>query len=488
MKKLYTTAIAVCISAVLTAQINLRQDKNIIVSNKNLQSQNPVAPSPAVYSNVNLEKSECISKAATELMQKQIDENIKMLQQKNPGACQKTSMVHPLFIWPTQAKPGFTDYGYYTVHNLVDHNPVTNGNLLDYNCGNRTYDWSTGNHAGTDIILWPYAWRRMDEQVMAVVAAAPGVIVNKVDGNFDRNCANNGVGTWNAIHLMHADGSISWYLHFKSGSLTSKIVGDSVIAGEYLGTAGSSGSSDWPHLHFQVFDDTGNLIDPFDGTCNSYNAGDTWWQAQQPYNVPSVNRICTKSTLLDYYNCPNPEITFEKDTFNIGDSLCLWIYTRDLELNSTAQINIYNPAMQNLINWGFTVPWATAPTSYVRWYYIVDPWWTQGWWTFEVVYGGNTYQHQFYMTHSATGINEENTPGEFSVVPNPVSSEVAVRSLEKINEIKITDAVGKIFYQDKIQIPTNMYKLQTAGIPNGIYFIYIMSGKSGSTKKLVISH
>ena len=38
--------------------------------------------------------------------------------------------------------------------------------------------------------------------------------------------------------FMHADGSIAWYGHMKSGSLTEKQ--DTVAQGEYLGIIGSS--------------------------------------------------------------------------------------------------------------------------------------------------------------------------------------------------------------------------------------------------------
>ena len=92
--------------------------------------------------------------------------NIALLKQAGKINLQTASVPQPDFIWPVQAKAGFTDYGYYTVNFLVDHNASFNNNLLDYNCGNRTYDWGSGNHKGTDIILWPYAWRRMDGGVM----------------------------------------------------------------------------------------------------------------------------------------------------------------------------------------------------------------------------------------------------------------------------------------------------------------------------------
>ena len=87
-----------------------------------------------------------------------------------------------------------------------------------------------------------------------IVAAAPGTIVSKTDGNFDRNCAI-GSGQWNAVYVRHADNSVAWYGHMKSGSLTTKAVGETVVTGEYLGIVGSSGSSTGPHLHFEILRD-----------------------------------------------------------------------------------------------------------------------------------------------------------------------------------------------------------------------------------------
>lgn len=485
MRKILLSIISVFISLYCFSQNNYRKDETILVPTENYFSLNPLAPSSAYLSNAIFDKTECISNDEIEFVQKQIEENIAALKMKNPNVLKKTSTVHPLFIWPVQAKAGFADYGYFTVQNLFDHNNTYN-NLLDYNCGNRTYDWSTGNHAGTDIILWPYAWRRMDEQVMEVIAAAPGVIVNKVDGNYDRSCINNGGGTWNSIYVQHSDGSVAWYLHFKNGSLTTKSIGDSVSLGEYLGTAGSSGSSSWPHLHFQVMDNNGALIDPWDGTCNSINAGDTWWQNQIPYDVPSVNRICTKNSEVDYYVCPNPEITFERDTFNIGDSLWLWLYTRDLQLNSNMQLNIYNPSNQNVITFPFTVPWVTNPTSYVRWYYVVDSWWTQGWWKFEVVYNGITYEHMFYMSHSITGYSNNESKSLFSISPNPAIDEIRLTSLSESVSLNVVDAIGKSVYTASLS--NGNYKINTSNWSNGVYLFQLKSDKSSTNQKIIIQH
>ncbi len=460
-----------------------------------LQTSQAKKPSKGLLSEVHLDQGNCLSETEQKEIQKKIDKNVEMLKHKNPGLFNRSSGInipHPYFEWPTRAKAGFTGYGYYTVNFLVDHNAGYPNQLLDYDCGSRTYDWNTGNHAGTDIILWPYAWRRMDEQVMEVIAAAPGIIVNKVDGNFDRNCSNNGSGTFNQINVRHADGSTAWYLHFKSGSLTAKSVGDSVVTGEYLGTAGSSGSSNWPHLHFQVMDSTNALIDPWQGSCNNMNP-DSWWLSQQPYNVPSINQICTKKTSVDYYICPTPEITAEADTFNIGDTLWLWIYTRDLVLNSNMQINIYNPSGANVLNFPFTVPWATTATTYIRWYYPVDAWFVQGNWTFEVVYGGNTYQHNFYMTQSVSGIIDVGSIADFNVSPNPSDGNIKVTfSNQNISNatIEIKNMLGDLVYKEDeiIKSGNNDILINDLKLDNGVYFLQLKLDNKTATKKIVIQN
>jgi hypothetical protein len=51
----------------------------------------------------------------------------------------------------------------------------------------------------------------MEDNVMEIIAAAPGVIVDKRDGNFDKNCDNDGNPLWNGIIVEHSDGSQAYY-------------------------------------------------------------------------------------------------------------------------------------------------------------------------------------------------------------------------------------------------------------------------------------
>ena len=99
------------------------------------------------------------------------------------------------------------------------------------------------------------------------MAAAPGILLQKDDGWFDRSCSLN-IQQWNAAYLQHADGSVTWYGHLKASSLTTKHPGEWSQAGEFLGVMGSSGDATGPHLHFEVHAIDGSLIDPFAGACN----------------------------------------------------------------------------------------------------------------------------------------------------------------------------------------------------------------------------
>lgn len=178
--------------------------------------------------------------------------------------------------WPLQAAPTLIDYGYHGVSNFVDLDSAFPNQLRDYNCGTRSYDLASGsNHQGIDYFLWPFMWKKMDENAVAIVAAAEDVIVLKQDGQFDRNCSFGG-GAWKAVYVERGDGSIAWYGNMKSNSLTPRSVGERVGAGEYVGLVGSSGNSTGPHLHFELHDASGQLIDPCAGPCNPTTTT-SWW-------------------------------------------------------------------------------------------------------------------------------------------------------------------------------------------------------------------
>ena len=202
-------------------------------------------------------------------------------------ANRNTPESHVAFGWPMRASSAYDDVpNYYVTSNYVDHNSATNPNddrdpavIDEYNCGNRTYD----SHRGTDISIWPFWWRMMDNNYVYAVAAAPGIVAYVEDNNAnENNCACAVGANNNEVWVMHADSSITEYKHIRTNSVP--VLEDQVVEqGQILAIIGSSGCSSNPHLHFQVFDKNDNLIDPYAGTCNVLNGSHSWWQTQKPY-------------------------------------------------------------------------------------------------------------------------------------------------------------------------------------------------------------
>jgi hypothetical protein len=346
-------------------------------------------PSNPSFHLANIEKNECITDAQRQELRDKITLNKQLILQKNPNAFYRSS-ASPLFILPIRPKAGFDDYGYYIINNQVDHNLTPNGNLLDYECGDRTYDWGNGNHEGTDYVLWPYPWKRMQEEIMEIVAAAPGTIIDKRDGHFDLNCVNNGNPNWNGIIIEHSDGSQAWYWHFKDGAITSKNIGDTVAEGEYLGAAGSSGSSTIPHLHFEIYDANNNLIDPYEGPCNSMNA-ESWFVDQPDYYVPEINKLSTHNSTNFDDECGVVENTYEELNFEPGETVYFRIFYRDLQTDSDTHIIVKRPDNSVLYDYVFTSPWPFYTGAYAQWEYPVDGSWPDGVYTITAEFGGNTY-------------------------------------------------------------------------------------------------
>ena len=305
----------------------------------------------------------------------------------------------PMFIWPLQQAQGFDDPGYYAISNYLDQDPTSG--TLDYNCGTRTYN----GHNGTDVRIVPFRWNKMANDEVEIIAAAAGTIILKQDGNFDMSCAWGSGIPWNAVFVEHADGTVTWYGHMKNGSTTPKDSGDVVAAGEYLGIVGSSGNSTGAHLHFEVYDPLGNLVDPFQGPCNSLN-NDTWWLNQLPYYDSGINRLITATQQWTSPPCPQQAQIFEQDVFDAGEQIVFSVhYRHDLNTDST-QVRAVEPDGDVSTILDLTYQRAGA-------FHSTNPaaLWTRnipanpeiGKWTFEAdyyttTYGLLSYEQEFWVT------------------------------------------------------------------------------------------
>jgi murein DD-endopeptidase MepM/ murein hydrolase activator NlpD len=314
---------------------------------------------------------------------------------------------HALFGWPLKPLIG-NDPSYYGISNFVDENPAFPNQVLDYNCGSRTYDTSAGyNHQGTDFFLWPFPWYKMDNEQVEIVAAAPGVILAKDDGNYDRSCSLSG-GEWNAVYIADFDGSEVWYGHMKTGSLTTKAPGDTVRQGDFLGFVGSSGNSTGPHLHFEVYNSSSQLTDPWGGTCN-YLGGQSRWADQRPYYDPAIDALDTGSAAPLFPSCPNEEIPHFLDTFTPGQGIYFDAFYRDQLPGEVTNYSVYDAANTPVESWSDSSPDYTDG-SYWYWYGPVPDGYALGQWHFDATFLGQTVRHDFWVVADETAVNGSGPP------------------------------------------------------------------------------
>ncbi|MET0232887.1 MAG: peptidoglycan DD-metalloendopeptidase family protein [Rhodanobacteraceae bacterium] len=311
--------------------------------------------------------------------------------------------------WPLAPSPGFSPFGYHGTANFVDHDPRFPDLVEDYTCGTRTYDLPTGyNHGGIDYYLWPFPWLMMDNEDVAIVAAAPGVIIDKRDGNFDRNCAIDSSGDFNAVFVEQDDGLVAWYLHMKDGTPTTKPVGARVEAGEFLGFIGSSGSSSLPHLHFELHDAMGRVVDPMRGTCND---APERWIVPQPYESPRIDTLTTHSAEPEVVACgienaaPVHEKPHFSDRFAPGDTVVVFASYSDHRDGDVTHFSVIDPAGGIARSWDFDL----AGENLEKPFYSGTAWnWSvelpadapPGSWSVRAEFAGAAYEHAFEVAEA----------------------------------------------------------------------------------------
>lgn len=241
--------------------------------------------------------------------------------------------------WPLQTN-NYDACGYYSIFQYFDHD-MAYGSVQDWNCGTITYDVPGYNHRGTDIGITPFAWNMMNDNSVEVIAAASGQIVQRLDGNFDMECAGGG-GSWNYVVIRHADGSYAMYGHMKNGSVTSLQVGDQVNTGDYLGLVGSSGASTGPHLHFEILSAEFESLDPYHGPCNNQSQS-SMWANQNDYHDKGINVVKTHSAPPDNNTCPELETINEQTIFEPGSQIYLGVYLRHALSSDSFTLSLIRP-------------------------------------------------------------------------------------------------------------------------------------------------
>ena len=416
----------------------------------------------------------CLTEAQRADIKRSIDDNIEQLKAAGTYQDIDRSGGHPLFNWPVAQAGGFDYHSVWALSNYVDHDPNFPNQISDYECGTRSYDTTAGyNHKGFDIISWPFWWHQMDSDQAINVAAADGQILDKRDGAFDRNCGFNNLVP-NFIAIQHSDGSVTCYLHMKNGGLTSKVIGDSVTQGEFLGVIGSSGSSTVPHLHFEVYDSANNLIDPSMGACNNFNA-DTWWNVQKPYYTPGINAVLTHSATPEFPTCPTSEVTHESNQFDMGDTVYYGLFLRDQQAGSSIHLKITRPDSSVFQEWDYSL----ADYFSISWWLWSFPADMDGTWTWEATYMGDTATHTYNV--GVLGV-QDNELVNTVVYPNPLKDKLFIESESQINKVVLRDLLGRTVIELN-DSANSISEVDVASLHEGIYFVTLTS-EANQTKTI----
>ncbi len=431
-----------------------------------------------------IEKSNCVSPSERQRIQTMLESNIQMLKAQNvlpqdwgepkPGAKPAAGS----FIWPLKQSAGFNYNSYYGISNFVDLDPINPNYLLDWNCGERTYDLPGYNHGGIDIFLWPFSQNMQQDGQVEIIAAADGIIIGKDNGNFDKNCSM-GSGNWNAVYVGNNDGTICWYGHMKNNSLTSKAIGLTVTAGEYLGLVGSSGQSTGPHLHFETHSSTSEVLEPYEGPCN---ANASLWANQKPYIEPTINALLTHHAPPEFPPCPQLEVKNTRDTFLLGATTIFAAYYHD-QTNANATVyTILKPDNTVFNTWNHTSNSSYYTASYWFWTQVLssNPA-DMGAWTYRATYEGNTVEHKFYLSDGTININEHKVFDDWvQIYPNPNNGKfvLTVNNNDKGAVYTLSDIAGRTIQNGMVKGKETELDFSNS-ILSGMYFLKV-SAANGS--------
>jgi len=406
------------------------------------------------------ETYECLSQQDYDFIEKELAKSSAELRENGilPSMESRKPAAITKLAWPLRQADGFTQPDYYTTINYVDLDNTSQ--IQDFECGGRSYD----GHRGFDVSLWPYWWKMMDENHVEVIAGAPGTIIFKQDGNFDQNCTCT--GTWNAVYVEHADGSVAWYGHLKTGTLLDKAIGETVAEGDYIGVVGSSGCSSNPHLHLEIRDENNNYIEAFAGDCNN-TATETWWKDQKPYREPALNLLMTHSVQPAWNGfCPDEENIDYKTDFDFGELIYFGAYYRDQIASEMTAYQIVDPE-GNLYNDWMHSSSQTYSNSWWYWNFSIPSSYPAGVWKFRGNFMGQMVEHEFNVGMFVS--TNDPTFSAVDIYPNPASDWInIVPSSDEQMSFSIVNIAGSVVIKENL---TNHTRFNIDKLTPGVYQI-----------------
>jgi murein DD-endopeptidase MepM/ murein hydrolase activator NlpD len=227
---------------------------------------------------------------------------------------------------------------------------------LDPLCGQATYQ----GHTGWDIRLRSLSDIARD---VPVVAVADGTISRIRDGVPDRifDTANDdprmgGRECGNGVVIDHQGALSSQYCHLKNGSLSVRPAMN-VRRGERIGSIGSSGLAEFPHVHLSVRLD-GKLVEPVTGKpladkaqgCGDlsgslFDTGSTQALAQSPVAILDVGLANAPPELSDLVRTGGPPLAIAH-----SNSAVVWVWAINVDEGARFRIRLVGPGEVTLID------------------------------------------------------------------------------------------------------------------------------------------
>jgi murein DD-endopeptidase len=257
--------------------------------------------------------------------------------------CLVTTHTHaqtkPQFAFPVDCELGKTCW---TVNYVdTDSHPKS---ARDFTCASKTYE----GHKGTDFGLRS---RIEMNNGVNVLAARDGKVLRMRDGEDDtpkteeeyQTIRNQNKDCGNGVIIDHGNGLQSYYCHLKKDSITVAI-GDEVKKGDAIAQVGQSGFAEFPHLHFTVIWE-GGQIDPFTGNLKDDGCGkvkDNLWEDDLAYEPYAIFDGGFSNSVPDFKAIAQGQI-HPKSLSGSGDAFVYWVGFYQAVKNDRITLKIYAP-------------------------------------------------------------------------------------------------------------------------------------------------
>lgn len=326
--------------------------------------------------------------------------------------------------------------------NHVDHDHRDSA-IRDYMCGWQTYD----GHRGTDFAL--RSFRSMDSGVH-VLAAAAGKVIAVVDTLPDRNkVVDRSLGFGNYIAIEHPEGYVTYYAHNRKGSAL--VTPNSMVSrGQRIALVGSSGTSEDPHLHFEVW----RMVDPFAGSCSP---DANHWRSEPQYETEFRLIDCDVTTwppLLDTLRERPPAAATISGT---DTAITFWALQQMVHPADRLGVRWLTPAGEQWFT--FEMDAARRSTYYYWWSWIRRPQ-EAGLWTVEYRRNGQLVATRTFRVMPTSGVSGET---ESNGLQLRVMGDVLRCETAHPVEIHVHDTAGRLHQRHHvssgvhaIMLPANM--------------------------------